>query len=152
MGRKRVFLSFPEYPGGKEEFRKYITANLRYPAEALSHKIEGIVYLSALIDDNGYARDVTVEKGIGFGCNEEAVRLISEIRFGSVHNRGLRVKTKKKFRIKFKLPGKPKQTALKVQTEINYSYTKNKDTAANDKNTKVYSYTLQLPSADSGGQ
>jgi len=32
---KKRFLKLPEYPGGKEAFKKYIRTNIRYPSEAL---------------------------------------------------------------------------------------------------------------------
>ncbi len=101
---KKKFLNLPEYPGGKEAFKAYIKSNLKYPEEALRQKVEGIVHLKAEIDDNGHVGDVVVEKGLGAGCDEEAVRLIKNIRFGGVKNRGVRVKNRKKFRIEFKLP------------------------------------------------
>jgi len=103
---EKKFLKRPEYPGGKEAFRQYVKSNLKYPEEALEKGIGGIVYLSARIDDNGEVSDVEVERGIGGGCDEEAVRLISSVHFGKVKNRGLRVTTRKKFRIEFRLPAR----------------------------------------------
>ena len=64
---RKIFLKLPEYPGGKEAFRKYIRTNMVYPPEALQKRIEGIVQLAAEIDDNGNVLDVEVKKGIGAG-------------------------------------------------------------------------------------
>jgi len=113
--REKKFLKRPEYPGGKEAFRQYVKSNLKYPEEALAKGIGGIVYLSARIDDNGEVSDVEVEKGIGGGCDEEAVRLISSVHFGKVKNRGLRVSTRKKFRIEFRLPPRMVYTGKPVR-------------------------------------
>jgi TonB family protein len=113
--REKKFLKRPEYPGGKEAFRQYVKSNLKYPEEALAKGIGGIVYLSARIDDNGEVSDVEVEKGIGGGCDEEAVRLISSVHFGKVKNRGLRVSTRKKFRIEFRLPPRMVYTGKSVR-------------------------------------
>ena len=134
--RKKKFLKFPEYPGGKEAFKKYIKENLKYPEEALQKKVEGGVQLSAAIDDNGNVLDVTVEKGLGAGCDEEAVRLIENVQFGGVKNRGVRLKTRKKFRIEFKLPkGKSLKYTVKKSPE---------KTEAQNPKSKGYSYSINL--------
>jgi TonB family protein len=118
--KNKVFLHLPEYPGGKTAFKNYLRTNLIYPAEAKHNKVQGIVHLIAEIDDNGNVNEITVEKGIGAGCDEEAVRLIKNVRFGGVKNRGIRVKTRKKFKIEFKLP--PERSVkyfLKSDSKVN---------------------------------
>lgn len=132
---KKRFLKLPEYPGGKEEFRKYIKTNMVYPPEAIRKQIEGIVQLAAEIDDNGNVLDVEVIKGIGAGCNEEAVRLIKNVIFGKVKNRGIRLRTKKIFKIEFKLPS---------DNKITYNLTKSNKSNAGEKQIKKYSYTISL--------
>ena len=137
MSKKKTFLHVPEYPGGKEEFRKYIKKNLMYPQIAIDNKVSGTVYLTAEINDNGNVLNVIITKGIGFGCDEEAIRLIENIKFGGVKNRGLRLKTSKKFRIKFDLP--PEQ---KKSIQYNVVPTKNK---TNDKQSgNSYSYSIKI--------
>jgi TonB family protein len=132
--KNRVFLNLPEYPGGKTAFKNYLKSNLVYPEEAKNKNVEGVVHLVAEIDDNGYVKGVTVEKGIGAGCDEEAVRLIKNVRFGGVKNRGIRLKTRKKFKIEFKLPPKRMiKYILKTDTE---SYHKPANSS--------YNYTIDL--------
>ena len=144
---KRVkFLKYPEYPGGKTLLNQYIQDNLVYPADALKHNIEGNVLLSAEINDNGEIHEIRVDKGLGYGCDEEAVRLLKGIHFGGVSNPGIRLKTTKKFRIPFKIK---KEKGLK---EINYSL--KKDSAKSDTTEKhavkqVYNYTISW-NPDSG--
>jgi len=134
---KKRFLKLPEYPGGKEAFKKYIRTNMRYPQEALEKKIEGIVQLAAEIDDNGNVLDVGIEKELGAGCDEEAVRLIKNIIFGGVKNRGIRLKSRKIFKIEFKLPPEKKK--------IKYNLIKsNKNLITGKKQSKKYSYTINL--------
>lgn len=132
---KKKFLKLPEYPGGKEAFRTYIKSNLMYPKEAKENRVEGIVHLNADIDDNGNVIDVIVEKPLGAGCDEEAVRLIKAVQFGKVKNRGMRVKTRKKFRIEFKLP---------PQKKINYTVVKSDPNLQSEKNTITFSYTVRF--------
>jgi protein TonB len=144
--RHKKFLKRPEYPGGKEAFKKYIKENLKYPDEALQKQIEGIVQLVAQIDDNGNVVDVSIEKGLGAGCDEEAERLIRNVQFGGVKNRGVRLKTKKKFKIEFKLPPKRK---------ISYSYNKSDSKKEKDstevsstkQSNQKYSYTIKIKPA-----
>ena len=132
---KKRFLKLPEFPGGKEAFKAYIKSNLKYPKEALEKQVQGVVYLSAEIDDNGDVLDVKIEKGIGVGCDEEAMRLIKNVRFGGVNNRGLRVKSRKKFRIEFKLP---------PENKVKYHIVSDKKTN-NTPTAKIkYSYTINL--------
>ncbi|VAW14907.1 hypothetical protein MNBD_BACTEROID01-2420 [hydrothermal vent metagenome] len=135
--KKKSFLKLPQYPGGKTALQKYIKENLIYPAEAKEAGIEGIVYLSAEIDDNGIIGGVEVAKGLGYGCDEEAIRLVKSIKFGGVTNRGKRLKTKKKFRISFKLGKQPKKkVSFSIKTE-----TKKEDTTP--KQTK-YNYIITV--------
>jgi len=132
-GKKKKFLKLPEYPGGKEAFKKYIKENLRYPEKALENKIEGTVYLEYRVSDTGKVYEVEIINGIGYGCDEEAVRLISNLKYGKTRNRGLRVTSKKKARIKFDLPKK------KVSIKYNYKSSK-KDKP--DNNTITYTINL----------
>lgn len=131
-----TFIKLPEYPGGKEQFRQFVKKHLKYPEKALDHKIEGIVFLSAEINDNGDVSNIRVENGIGYGCDEEAVRILNLIKFGRVKNRGIRVKTRKKFRINFKLPGKPAPSIV-------YDF-KKEDGSNQLKKPEKYSYTVKV--------
>lgn len=140
--KKQKFLKLPEFPGGKDELKKYIRDNLQYPELAKQNGIEGIVHLSAEIDDNGNVLKILIYKGLGYGCDEEAIRLISNIRFGSVKNRGRRVKITRKFRIEFKLPPR-----LPIRYELKSDFVekdaKNKKDKEN-KEEKGYTYTIQF--------
>ena len=135
--RTKKFPKLPEYPGGKEAFRKYIKENLVYPQEALNKQVEGVVYLTADVDDNGKVFNVNVENGIGAGCDEEAVRLVKGVHYYAVKNKGIRVKTKKRFRIEFKLPPK-KEVNYKVVPEKKENNSK-KASPAN-----VYTYSVKI--------
>lgn len=54
---------------------------LKYPQEALAHKIEGTVYVKILLDTTGLPICEMVIKGLPYGCNEEAIRLTKRLRF-----------------------------------------------------------------------
>lgn len=66
----------PVPPGGMEGFTKYMIENLNYPAKAKEAKIEGMVMLTFVVKSDGTVDAVEVLRGIGGGCDEEAVRVI----------------------------------------------------------------------------
>ena len=104
INKKKQFIKLPEYPGGKEQLIKYLRENLQYPELARINNIEGIVHLTAEIDNDGNVINAMIDKSLGYGCDEEAIRLVSSLNFGRVTNKGRRVTITKKFRIEFQLP------------------------------------------------
>lgn len=132
------FLKLPKYPGGKEAFQEFVKKNLKYPKEAFDKKIEGAVYVMYRVDGMGNVIEVQVTKGLGFGCDEEAIRVIKLLNYEKAKNRGLRVVATMRTRINFKLPKAP---------EIQFEYTaKSKPAAATKKTEKPagesYEYTI----------
>lgn len=78
---KETFTIVEEQPtpqGGIEQFYQYINQNLQYPAQARRLGIEGKVYVQFIVSDDGSIKDVEAIKGIGGGCDAEAVRIITE--------------------------------------------------------------------------
>jgi TonB family protein len=67
-----------EPSGGIVTFYKYVNQNLKYPKVAKRMGVEGKVFVSLIIEEDGNIKDVKVIKGIGAGCDEEAVRLVKE--------------------------------------------------------------------------
>jgi TonB family protein len=102
--KRKRFISLPRYGGGSKALKDFIAANLVYPAEALEKRVEGSVIVEYDITDNGTVLNPRVLKGIGYGCDDEALRLIGMLRFEKVKNRGLRVKVTTKTTIHFRLP------------------------------------------------
>lgn len=68
----------PEFPGGMEAWAKYIQKNLRYPSIAQEEGVGGKVFLSFVVEKDGTITDVKVVKGIGYGCDDEAMRVIKK--------------------------------------------------------------------------
>lgn len=65
-----------EFPGGEDARVAFMQKNLKYPPLARENGIEGTVYLSFVVGKDGNIREVSVRRGIGFGCDEEAVRVV----------------------------------------------------------------------------
>lgn len=65
----------PEFPEGPAAMQKFIRDNLHYPEEARLKKIEGTVVVQFIVTKEGKITNVTLIRGIGYGCDEEAVRV-----------------------------------------------------------------------------
>jgi protein TonB len=66
----------PQPFGGEAAWAKFLQKNLHYPAAAVDAHIQGRVYLSFIIEKDGHISDIVVEKGVGFGLDQEAVRVL----------------------------------------------------------------------------
>ena len=66
----------PTFPGGITELYRFIAQNLKYPIEARQNKIQGKVFAKFVVRKDGSTSDISVLKGIGYGCDEEVVRII----------------------------------------------------------------------------
>lgn len=67
----------PSFPGGLEAFGKFLAQNLRYPDQAKADKIQGRVLCSFIVEKDGSLSNIKVLRGIGSGCDEEAVRVLA---------------------------------------------------------------------------
>lgn len=71
-----VVEQFPEFPGGESGMAKFLHDNIKYPQIARESGISGTVYLTFVVSKTGKISDVRVLRGIGGGCDEEAIRVI----------------------------------------------------------------------------
>lgn len=69
----------PEFPGGSAALMSYLAKNTRYPALAKSLGINGTVFVSFVVEPDGSISNVQLARGIGGGCDEEAIRVISSL-------------------------------------------------------------------------
>jgi len=72
----RVVEQLPEFPGGMQEFVRWLTANLRYPQPARERKIEGKVVVSFIINRDGSIADIKVAKAVNPLLDREALRVM----------------------------------------------------------------------------
>ena len=66
----------PEFPGGDQAMMQFVADNVKYPQEAIDKEISGRVMVGFVVEKDGSISDVKVVKGIGGGCDEEAVRVV----------------------------------------------------------------------------
>ncbi len=69
----------PQFPGGEREMLRFIKNNLHYPAAAQENGIQGTVLLNFVVDRDGKITNLKVIKGIGFGCDEESIRVLQKM-------------------------------------------------------------------------
>jgi TonB family protein len=69
----------PQYPGGEKAMMEYVAKNVKYPQEAKDKEIQGRVFVSFVVEKDGSVSTVKVMRGIGSGCDEEAVRVVSSM-------------------------------------------------------------------------
>ncbi len=106
---EEVFLlveDMPEPPGGMKAFYEYIGQNLKYPREAHRVSVQGRVFLQFIVDTDGSLTDIKVLKGIGAGCDEEAVKILQNYpeKWKPGKRGDVAVKTRLSLPIVFKLP------------------------------------------------
>lgn len=66
----------PEFPGGLEALRHFFQKNIQYPASAKEAGAHGKVFLNFVVEKDGSLTDIKLLKGLGFGCDEEALRVM----------------------------------------------------------------------------
>jgi TonB family protein len=76
---QKIFTSVeqvPEFPGGIAAFYTFLNKNIQYPTDARRNNTQGRVIISFVVEKDGSLTNVKVARGIGDGCDEEAVRVI----------------------------------------------------------------------------
>lgn len=120
--KENSFIKKPIYPGGQKAMKAFIRENLKYPEEAVKNQIQGTVTLRYTINHLGKVIKANVISGLGYGCDEEAIRLVMLLQFQVEKVRKLRVTFKKEIHIHFRKP-----TIKKKQQVIQYQYKSKKD-------------------------
>ena len=76
---EEIFVIVEESPvpiGGLATFYQYVNDNIQYPRQALALNLEGRVFVQFVVGKDGSLNDVTIVRGIGGGCDEEAIRIV----------------------------------------------------------------------------
>jgi len=99
-----VVESMPEFPGGTGELYKYLGQSIKYPPLAKESGIQGRVFVNFVVEPNGSISHVRVLRGIGGGCDEEAIRVIKNMpNWNAGKQRGKPVRVQFNMPILFKL-------------------------------------------------
>ncbi|HYG40175.1 MAG TPA: TonB family protein [Cytophagales bacterium] len=132
---KEVFTvveKLPEFPGGMEQWTKYATGNIAFPAKSRENGIEGIVYVSFEIDEKGNVTHPKIVKGLDPDCDKEALRVISQSpKWIPGEQKGVAVKASFTMPVKFtqSKDGKTKVTAKTNPLNHKFSVSFNKSSS-----------------------
>lgn len=126
--KDKNFIKKPTYDGGWKALQLFIKKELVYPRLALEKKTEGTVVLKYTINYKGEVIDVKVMKGLGDGCDEEAIRLVKLLKFKVAKTRNIKIQFHKSIQIHFKVPKKNKTT---IKYTLITKKKENKDTGFN---------------------
>jgi TonB family protein len=100
----------PTFPGGHEAMVKFLIQNIKYPETAKKNKVQGTVYVGFIVRASGAVTDVKVKRGVGSGCDEEAMRVVSLMpKWNPGTNDGKAVDVSFNLPIKFALDDKKKE-------------------------------------------
>ncbi len=78
VDEKTVFIGVeipPQYPGGETERLKFLRNEIKYPIIAKQNRISGRVTVMFIVEKDGSITNAHVLRGIGGGCDEEAIRV-----------------------------------------------------------------------------
>jgi len=99
-----VVEEWPSFPGGEEARLRFLSENIRYPQMAREAGIQGTVFLTFVVERDGSVTDVRIVRGIGGGCDEEAIRVVRNMpRWTPGRQRGQPVRVQFNMPIRFVL-------------------------------------------------
>ncbi|SNS44552.1 outer membrane transport energization protein TonB [Ekhidna lutea] len=99
-----VVEEMPEFPGGDAALLGFIAKNIKYPKAAQRIGVEGRVTLAFVIDESGAITNIEVIRGIGAGCDEEAIRVLKLLpNYSPGKQRGVPVKVRMRLPVNFQL-------------------------------------------------
>lgn len=105
-GNKPLLIAevMPEFPGGEDALLGYINKHAKYTDMAREFNVDGTVYVSFVVDENGDVRDTKVERGIGYGMDEMITNVINGLpKFKPAEQNDKKVKVRMMIPVKFKL-------------------------------------------------
>jgi protein TonB len=104
---RQIFMvveSMPEFPGGEAALYKFLAENIKYPQMAKESGIQGRVFVTFVVERDGRVTDVKVLRGIGGGCDEEAIRVVADMpKWAPGKQRGKPVRVQYNLPVKFTL-------------------------------------------------
>ena len=145
--RKPTHVSKPTYPGGAKALTKFVNEHVSYPDLARREAVEGTVVVRYSLDYRGRVVDAKVKRGIGSGCDEEALRVVRLLRFNVPQNRKKKVRIHQDINVHFKLPkknsGRVTGKVTPTREGVRLTYTTNPQKPAVQIGTrKTYGYTI----------
>jgi periplasmic protein TonB len=76
---EEIFVTVEQMPENPYNIQEFLAKNIKYPGPATRNEIQGIVYVNFVVGPDGKISQAAVMKGIGYGCDEEALRVVSKM-------------------------------------------------------------------------
>lgn len=109
----QIVEEIPEFPGGVEALMDFVGKNVKYPEQAKEKEISGRVFIGFVIEKDGSVNEVKVLRGIGGGCDDEAVRVVKAMpKWKPGKQKGEPVRVSYMLPINFKLDDGPSSKGL----------------------------------------
>lgn len=109
----------PNYPGGLYKFYEYLGKNIKYPTMAADNEVEGNVFVSFVVERDGSLTDIKVDRKLGYGTDEEALRVLKlSKRWNPGIQNGRTVRVKYNIPIKFSLEAERRENKANVVSNI----------------------------------
>ncbi|WP_160118617.1 energy transducer TonB [Chryseotalea sanaruensis] len=99
----RIVENMPEPEGGLEGFYKLLKKHMKYPSKAQRNHTEGRVFVEFTVGKDGKLTNMKVIKGVGDGCDEEALRVMAMSKWKPGKQRGVPVNVRMVQAINFQL-------------------------------------------------
>ena len=100
----QIVEEMPAFPGGDQKLLEYVAKNIKYPQIARESGIQGRVFIGFVVEPDGSVSNVKVLRGIGGGCDEEAMRVIKSMpKWKPGKQRGKAVRVSYQIPVMFKL-------------------------------------------------
>lgn len=100
----QIVEEMPSYPGGEKALLEYVAKNIKYPQIARETGIQGRVFVGFVVEPDGSVSNVKILRGIGGGCDEEAMRVIKSLaKWKPGKQRGKAVRVSYQIPVVFKL-------------------------------------------------
>ena len=95
------------FEGGLPALYRFISSNLKYPLPAYNDGKEGTVYVKFVVDEKGKVGQLTLLNSIGYGMDDEALRVVSLI---------------PKFKSAAKVKGEPVKVYFQMPIRFRFKY------------------------------
>lgn len=100
----------PEYPGGEKALMNDIMGKIKYPEEARKNGVQGKVYVSFVVDEQGKVTNAKIERGVESSLDKESLRVVNELQtWKPGREKGKAVKVAYTVPINYVLDGKPEK-------------------------------------------
>ena len=100
----KIVEEMPSFPGGEQKLMEFVGKNIKYPQIARETGIQGRVFVNFVVEPDGSVSNVSVLRGIGGGCDEEAMRVVKSMpKWKPGKQRGKAVRVQYMLPVNFKL-------------------------------------------------